>query len=88
VQLVGPLARPGHPCAAELVESLRGSGSGAPVELPVEGTPVPLPAGVELSAYGDDGVEVEVTSDAGTSGPRPGGGFRVAARLPVREDAP
>jgi signal transduction histidine kinase len=118
---------PGIHALQELVESLRGAG--APVELLVEGTPVPLPAGVELSAYrivqealdgdgqtgasvvvryGDDDVEIEVTSDAGTTGkalagareraahyggtlecgPRPGGGFRVTARLPVREDAP
>lgn len=118
---------PGIQALQELVESLRRAG--VPVELSVEGTPLPLPAGVELSAYrivqealdgdgqagvsvvvryGDDEVEVEVTSDAGPKGralagarervalcggtlecgPRPGGGFRVAARLPVREDAP
>jgi len=109
------------------------------VKLQVEGTPAPLPAGVDLSAYRivqealtnvvkhagpataqvticyrDHEVTVEVTDDGrgvgavagdgrkGTGhgligmservaafggdlevGPRPGGGFRVAARLPV-----
>ena len=115
------------------------SKAGLGVRLRVEGTPSPLPAGVDLSAYrivqealtnvvkhagparaqvvvgyGDREVTVEVTDDgrgvtapagdgrAGTghgligmrervaafngdleAGPRPGGGFRVAARLPL-----
>ena len=116
--------------------------AGLGVRLRVEGTPSPLPAGVDLSAYrivqealtnvvkhagparaqvvvgyGDREVTVEVTDDgrgvgalagdgrAGTghgligmrervaafdgdleAGPRPGGGFRVAARLPLAAD--
>jgi signal transduction histidine kinase len=130
-----PAARapqPGLGTLPELVEQVRQSG--LPVELTVEGTPVKLPAGVDLSAYrivqealtntlkhagpahawvavryaGED-VEIEVANDGMTngendggghglvgmrervalcggelqSGPRPGGGFRIAARLPV-----
>ena len=116
--------------------------AGVGVRLRVEGTPSPLPAGVDLSAYrivqealtnvvkhagparaqvmvgyGDREVTVEVTDDgrgvgalagdgrAGVghgligmrervaafdgdleAGPRPGGGFRVAARLPLAAD--
>jgi signal transduction histidine kinase len=116
--------------------------AGLGVRLGVEGTPSPLPAGVDLSAYrivqealtnvvkhagparaqvtigyGDQDVTVEVTDDgrgaaavAGDgrarvghgligmrervaafggdleAGPRPGGGFRVAARLPLAAD--
>ena len=118
--------------------------AGLGVRLRVEGTPSPLPAGVDLSAYRivqealtnvvkhagparaqvvvgyrDQDVRVEVTDDgrgvtAPTSngrarvghgligmrervqvfggdlevGPRPGGGFRVAARLPLAADQP
>jgi signal transduction histidine kinase len=118
--------------------------AGLAVKLQVEGTPAPLPAGVDLSAYRivqealtnvvkhagptraqvvvgfrDQDVRVEVTDDgrgavtsgsdgrAGTGhgligmrervqafggdlevGPRPGGGFRVAARLPLAVDQP
>jgi signal transduction histidine kinase len=106
--------------------------AGLAVRLQVEGTPSPLPAGVDLSAYRivqealtnvvkhagpaqaqvtigyrDRDVTVEVTDDGrgGTghglvgmrervaafggdleTGPRPGGGFRVAARLPLAAD--
>jgi signal transduction histidine kinase len=118
--------------------------AGLGVRLRVEGTPAPLPAGVDLSAYrivqealtnvvkhagparaqvvvgyGDRNVTVEVTDDGRgvaaptgdgqarvghgligmrervavfggdlEAGPRPGGGFRVAARLPFTADQP
>jgi signal transduction histidine kinase len=118
--------------------------AGLAVRLGVEGTPSPLPAGVDLSAYrivqealtnvvkhagparaqvvvgyGDRDVTVEVTDDGRgvtaptgdgrarvghgligmrervaafggnlEAGPRPGGGFRVAARLPLAADQP
>jgi signal transduction histidine kinase len=127
--------QPGVQTLPQLVEQVRQSG--LPVDFEVEGEPVPLPPGIDLSAYrivqealtnalkhagpahawvsvryaGDD-VEIEVANDGRTndgavagygligmrervalcggeleSGPRPGGGFRIAARLPVAGSA-
>jgi signal transduction histidine kinase len=128
--------QPGLRTLPALVEQVRQSG--LPVELSVEGNPVTLPPGVDLSAYrivqealtntlkhagparawvavryGGDDVEIEVENDgrneaAGDggghglvgmrervamcggelhSGPRPGGGYRISARLPVAGSA-
>jgi signal transduction histidine kinase len=141
-RMVGVLRRPEEAPALAPQPSLEHLGglvaqareAGLPVELRIEGEPVQLPAGVDLTAYrlvqegltnamkhahaertqvvvryGDKDIEVSVTDDGqgrgdGTSGghglvgmrervsvyggeleagPRPGGGYRLRARLPV-----
>ncbi|MEE1930384.1 sensor histidine kinase [Streptomyces sp. TRM 70351] len=132
--------QPGVEQLTDLVEQVRGTG--LPVDFRVDGTPRPLPSGVELTAYrivqealtntrkhgGPDaeavvrlsygadelgllaeddgrGAQAELYEDGGTdglghgligmrervgmvggdleTGPRPGGGFRIRARLPL-----
>ncbi len=126
--------QPGIKTLERLVEHVREAGM--PVELTVQGEPVELPPGIDLSAYrivqealtnalkhagparawvavryGVDEVEVDVENDGRTNGdgdpaglglvgmrervalcggsleagPRDGGGYRISARLPVRD---
>ncbi|MFC5753873.1 sensor histidine kinase [Actinomadura rugatobispora] len=129
--------QPGVAQLAELVEQIRGSG--LPLEFEVEGVPLEMTEGRQLTVfriaqealtntlkhagpratarvllhYGDEAIEIRVTDDGRgaaargdgrghglvgmreraavyggevTAGPRPGGGFEVVARIPVREE--
>lgn len=135
----GLTPQPGLARLEELLDGMRATGM--PVEAVVEGSPHPLPPGVDLSAfrivqealtntlkhagaahahvllrYEPDAIQIEVADDGrgaptdatadggqgligmrervqlfgGTieSGPRPGGGFVVRARLPLPEETP
>jgi signal transduction histidine kinase len=66
------LPQPGVARLDELIENVRAAG--LPVELTVEGEPVPLPAGVELSAY-------RIVQEALTNSLKHGGRAHAAVRL-------